>query len=360
MNADRQGRLGTLINTYSPDVTPSPRYIGYYPMTQWTGAVGALASPALSVSTANVNTGSDLVTGVTSATWLVAGTAFRVRNTGTIPPGLSTSTVYYASKPTADQVKFHLTEADALAGTNAVDITGAGTANIVFYPALITDRSGQGNHQFICANINDSNAWSGAPRMGSASSGASDTSLCRLPAATLAARWVWPDDSLFMHVRGLFGTRVAGRSFWGCGVGSPAADGPRLAVDSSDTNKLRLILYHLGNGTAVTVGTSAADACSESVEHSIALLLNGPARTASVWVDGVADLTLTDVSVSSVASMAITTDLRLGGAANNNAQAAFWRDYHLLAFDGSPPSDIGDIAAYLASTLYARLRDVDA
>lgn len=353
-----QSGTGTVISPNSGDATPSPRYIGHYPMTQWTGAVGALASPSLSVSVAGVDTGTDLIAGVSGAAWLVAGAAFRVRNTGTIPTGLSTSTVYYASKPTADQVKFHLTEADALAGTNAVDITGAGTASIVFYPALITDRSGQGNHQFICANINDNTAWSGAPRMGSASSGSNDTALCRLPAAILAGRWTWPRDSLFMHVRGLFGTRVAGRSFWGCG-GFTNTDGPRLTIDSSDTNKLKLILYHLGNGTAVTVGTSAADACSESVEHSIGLLLNGPARTASVWVDGVADLTLADVSVSAVASMAITQDLRLGGAASNNAQAGFWRDYHLLAFDGAPPSNIGDIATYLASTLYARLRDVD-
>lgn len=351
--------VGMVISPNSADVTPSPRYIGHWPMTQWTGAVGALVAPNLSVSVAGVDAGNNLVAGVSAATWLTAGAAFRVRNTGTIPPGLSTSTVYYASKPTADQVKFHLTEADALAGTNAVDITGAGTANLVFYPALITDRSGQGNHQFICANINDNNVFAGAPRLGNATSGSTDTSLCRLPAATLAARWVWPDDSLFMHVRVLFGSRLAGRSFWGCG-GFTNTDGPRLTIDSSDTNKLKLILYHLGNGTAVTVGTSAADACSESVEHSIALLLNGPARTASVWVDGVADLTLTDVSVSSVAAMAITQDLRLGGAASNNAQAGFWRDYHLLAFDGAPPDDIGDIATYLASTLYARLRDVDA
>lgn len=349
---------GTLISPVSPDVTPSPRYIGWYPMTQWTGAVAALAAPSLSVSVANVDTANDWVSGVSGAAWLVAGAPFKVRNTGTIPPGLSGSTVYYAGKPTADRVTFHATAEEALAGTGKVDITGAGTSNLVFYPAAIKDRSGQGHDMLIGASNNDLTLWGTAPYMGAASSGSADTCLGRILAATLNARFVWPTHSLFMSMRARFGTLVAGRSFWG--NGSSSADGPRLSVDSTTTSKIRLTMYYGGAGGSNLGATSAADGVSESVENTIALLLDGPTRRASMWINGVRDLTISDYDLSAIASLTMPQDLRIGGAANNNAHALLASDYHVLAFEGSAPADIGDIAAYLATTRYARLRSVDA
>lgn len=358
MNPNVAQGVGTIISPVSPDATPSPRYIGWYPMTQWQGAVGALAAPNLSVSVANVDTTNDWVSGVSSLAWLVAGVPFKIRNTGTIPTGLSGSTIYYAGKPTADRVTFHTTAADGIAGTNKVDISGAGTSNIVFYPAYVTDRSGQGNDMLIGASNNDLSIYGTAPYMGAASSGSADTCLGRILAATLNSRFVWPTHSLFMSMRVKFGTLVAGRSFWG--NGSSSVDGPRLAVDGTSTSKVRLTMYYGGSGGSNIGVTSAADGVSESVEHTIALLLDGPTRKATMWIDGARDLTISGYNLSAISSLTMTQDLRIGGAASNNAHALLATDYHVLAFEGSAPSNIGDIAAYLATTRYARLRSVDA
>lgn len=348
----------TLISPVSPDLIPSPRYIGWYPMTQWTGAIGALAAPNLSVSVASVDTSNDWVSGVSSLAWLAAGTPFKIRNTGTIPPGLSGSTIYYAGKQTADRVSFHTTAADGIAGTNKVDITGAGTSNIVFYPAYVSDRSGQGNDMLIGAANNDLTLYGTAPYMGAASSGSADTVLGRILAATLNSRFVWPTHSLFVSMRVKFGTLVAGRSFWG--NGSSSVDGPRLSVDSTTTSKVRFTMYYGGAGGSNLGATSAADGVSESVENTIALLLDGPTRRATLWINGARDLTITDYDLSAISSLTMTQDLRIGGAANNNAHALLATDYHVLAFEGSAPSNISAIAAYLATTRYARLRSVDA
>jgi hypothetical protein len=119
-------------------------------------------------------------------------------------------------------------------------------------------------------------------------------------------------------------------------------------------------MYYGGAGGSNLGATSAADGVSESVENTIALLLDGPTRRATLWINGARDLTITDYDLSAISSLTMTQDLRIGGAANNNAHALLATDYHVLAFEGSAPSNISAIAAYLATTRYARLRSVDA
>lgn len=63
---------------------------------------------------------------------LLTGTGVRVGavGAGVVPAGLSAGTLYYISVTDANTIKFHLTQAAAIAGTSAVDITDAGTAPI--------------------------------------------------------------------------------------------------------------------------------------------------------------------------------------------------------------------------------------
>lgn len=346
--------VGALWLPTSQDVTPSDKYIGWWPMSTWAGVVNALVAPTLTVSTAGVAINpSNWVAGVAAATWLTTGVPFKIRNTGTVPPGLSGGTIYYAGKPTADTVTFHLTEEDAIAGTGIVTITGVGTANLVFYPASIADRSGQGNDLLIGSANNDLTLWGTVPYMSGAVSASADTVLGRVPAATLASRFTWPTHSLFASFKARFGTLVPGRSFWGNGTST--ADGPRLSVDGTDSSKVRFTMYYGGTGALNTSMTSSLSGVSETVEHTIALLLNGPARTATLWVDGVKDLAISDFTLAPVTALNMTQDLRIGGSANNNAHAFQGMDYHLLAFNGAPPANIGTLAALLAATRYARM-----
>lgn len=352
-------RVGTLISPTSPDVTPSPEYIGWWPMTQWTGAIGALTYPSLTLANTTVDTTNNWVDGVAAATWLTAGAPFKYRPTGTTIGSVSSTVVYYAGKPTADRVTFHLTAAAAIAGTSIVDFTGAPSGNITLYPAHIKDWSGQGNDMIFGASTTDQQAWLAAPYMGSASSGSNDNCLGRLAVATLTSRYTWATDTLVASFRVKFGTLTAGRSFWGCGSGSPAADGPRLSVDSTDTSKCRMLWYYGGAGSVITVGTSSAEACSTTVEHTIGIVIDGPAKTLGVWIDGTRDLTIGNVSLDAATTVSFTQDLRIGGAQNTNAQIAGFADYHLPRKSGSAPTNIDAIMARLASTRYQRLRSGD-
>lgn len=357
MSLIQQSGAGTIVSPHSPSLTPSPNYIGYYPMTQWTGAVGALASPSLTVSTANVDTGNDWISGVSAAAWLVAGTLFKVRNTGTIPPGLSASTLYYAGKPTADRVTFHTTYADAIAGTSKVDITGAGTSNVVLYPAFVKDWSGNGNDLQFGASTNDSTAWGTAPYMWGASSGSVDNCIGRLPVALLNAEWAWPTQSLFAFFRVKCGTLVPGRSIWGCGASS-SIHGPRIALDSVDGDQATVLWY--GESATVTLGTTAAACFSTAAEHSVAIGFDASTLRGSVWIDGERDLTVSEISIASAGTVLPTADLRIGGATATNCQAAGFTDYHVMAFTGGLPSNIDALVAKLHTSRYFRLRDVDA
>ena len=344
-----------LISGASSDATPSPAYVGYWPMTQWTGAVGALTYNSITLAAVTyVDATNNWISGVTSAAWLVAGVPFKIRPTGTIPAGLSSSIVYYAGKPTADRVQFHATYAEAIAGTNPTDITTQGTANVVLYPAFIKDWSGKGNDMIFGAATSDVQAFATAPYMSNASSGSNDNALGRLSAATFADAFVWPTSSMFVHFRVLFGTLVAGRSFWGCGNSSPAVSGPRMSVDGTDTSKVNLQFFH--SGGTISLGASAAEACSTTVQHSIALGIDGPARQATVWIDGVRDLSLNQDSLAAALSANMTGELRIGGAYSTNAQEANFADYHVLAWAGSLPGNIDAIASKLATVKYHRLQ----
>lgn len=345
------------ISPTSPDVTASAKYIGWYPMTQWTGAVGALAGDSITLSTAGVDTGNDWITGATAATWLVAGTPIRVRNTGTIPPGLSSSTTYYAGKPDADKLSFHLTAEAAIAGTGKVNITGAGTSNVIIYPGVVEDKSGNSNHMEFGANINNVNIWTEAPYLTGASSGSADTALARLAVATLNARWAWPTHSLvaFFRVKVITALTV-GRSIWGNGV-STSVHGPAIALDSTTGAHARIIFC--GGTTAITVGDTAASPFVLNEEHSIGVAFDGPSQQATAWVDGERDLSIDRISLASAGTVLPTTDLRIGGRAATNAQAASFRDYHLLSLLGSLPSNMDAIMARLHTSLYSRLRSVD-
>lgn len=87
--------------------------------------------PAFTISA--VNTGTDTLTAV--AHGLLTGDRFRVRNVGgALPTGLTGATDVFAVRVDADNLKVATSNANALAGTPVIDITGAGSGtNTVEY-----------------------------------------------------------------------------------------------------------------------------------------------------------------------------------------------------------------------------------
>jgi microcystin-dependent protein len=90
---------------------------------------------------ASVNTTTDVLT-TSSAHYWATGDKVRVTTSGTLPGGLTPGTDYYVRAAAATTVTLHPTVSDALANTNAVNITSAGTGTHTLVPQDETSRSG--------------------------------------------------------------------------------------------------------------------------------------------------------------------------------------------------------------------------
>ena len=75
--------------------------------------------------TCTADSGTNLVSATSHG--LANGAQVVIWTTGTMPGGITSGTVYYARSVTSGTFSLHLTYADAIANTNIVDITSAGT-----------------------------------------------------------------------------------------------------------------------------------------------------------------------------------------------------------------------------------------
>jgi hypothetical protein len=106
--------------------------------TQFTGSVAywqlSLADFGQTTSAFTVTTGSS-VTALNFATahGCVTGTAVRVSTTGTLPTGLSAGRTYWINATSANAITLHTTNAAAVAGTGAVEMStnGSGTHSLL-------------------------------------------------------------------------------------------------------------------------------------------------------------------------------------------------------------------------------------
>lgn len=96
-------------------------FAAYYPYAS--RRVGELAHLTRTMGT--IDTTDDEIT--ITAHGFRDGHGARVASFGTLPAGLVAATKYYVHRVDADTISLHLTEAAAIAGTSAVDITDAGT-----------------------------------------------------------------------------------------------------------------------------------------------------------------------------------------------------------------------------------------
>lgn len=350
-----RGHIGTLRSSSSADAVASGRYVGFWPGTVFVNPAGTVLPPSITLAVGGISANAIGDTSSPAAgtqAWIAAGMRVRVRNTGTIPTGLSATTVYYLGRPSSTTISFHTTYADALTAANRVSMSG-GTSNIVVWQCTVPDHSGNARDLVAGTLNNDTAMLATSLYVSAASSGSNDTAAGVLDLTDLGDDLAWPARSFFMAAVVLAGTLVASRSLFGCGASS-TADGPRLNVDDSDTSKIRAQWYH-GGGQAITLGTSAAEALSTSVPHHIALGVDGPRKRLHMWIDGARDATLYNCDLSSAQSVTWPSALRFGGATAANCQASSWRDMHLLSFDGSLPTAIDQVVSALAASRYHRL-----
>lgn len=352
-------RLGPFRSPYSSLVTPSSKYIGCWPATQFVNPAGTLIAPSITLAVAGISANTIGDTSAPAAgnqAWIEAGKLVRVRNTGTIPTGLSATTLYYLGRPTATTVSFHTTRANAIANTNLVSMSG-GSANVEIYEAAIYDRSGQGNDMNIPTNNNSLTWLATPPYLSAGSSGSNDVAAAVLATAAFASRLAFPDNSFLMAARVISGTWSTGRSVWGCGV-SGSADGPRLNADTSDSGRLSLQWYHSG-GSNINLGLTAAQCFLTTALSHIAIAIDGPNRLAHMWVNGERDLTVYNKSLAASGTVTWPANIRWGGAAANNCHASGWNDMHLLAFEGALPANTDQLVRVLATSRYYRLSNRD-
>jgi hypothetical protein len=106
--------------------------IGFF--TTPLGVISALPA-AKTVASINTTTNEITITGH----GLVTGQSGTFSATTTLPDPIVSGTRYYVSRVSADVIKLHGTYADAVAGTNVVDITTTGTGTITFQlPGILT------------------------------------------------------------------------------------------------------------------------------------------------------------------------------------------------------------------------------
>lgn len=366
-------RIGRFRHYNSPDTIISPKVLGMWPGTVYIAPATPVSPPApvapsitLLVSGISGSTIGDISTpSGGESSWTVAGVSVRLRNTGTIPTGLNANTTYYLSLPSATTISFHTTKADALAGTNAVAMSGSPTGSLVIYANTVPDVSGNGrdlvmgslnNDLTFYAAVNLPTAVSPSPWVGGASSGSNQVHAGLLDISGFKSQMSYPECSWFMAARlWLSGTVTLGRSVWGCGV-SGSLDGPRLNVDSSTATKLSAQMYRNG-GSAVSLGTSAADCLNTAAATAAHILfaVDGPENKAFLYVNGSPDLTVFNKDMGNLGSISLPNTIYWGGAATNNAQGSNWSEMMMAAMTGSLPNNMGSIAAFLASQKFARL-----
>lgn len=344
------------VSSTSTDVTPSSKYVCWCPGTMFINSSGTLTYNSATSTSASSDTVNDWVAGFSSALWLVAGVPIKIRASTTLPGGLSATTTYYAGKPTADRLRFYTSSAAAVAGgAGYVDITSVGSGTFTVYPAYAKDWSGNGNDLLLGASQADAAAYASPPYIAGASSASVDSVALRLPFDVLAARWQWPTTSLIVAARvKIVAAVTAGRSMFGCGQTAPSQHGPRISVDSTTVTSMNLQFFHAGG--VISCGTSAAAVFETGTEHHFMLAIDGPRRSATVWIDGRRDLVLNEKSLETATTVSVTADLRFGGASATNAQASMWRDVHVLVIPGEVPSTADKVAAVLSQSPLYRLQ----
>lgn len=253
--------------------------------------------------------------------------------------GLSIDTLYYLRRQAAGSYTLHASNTGAVENTDLAVLTSNGGGTNYIYPAFVIDIA-KSNHGVFNTKLTDQNAFNVANYIGSNSESGSQAQNFILPSSALGSKYNPAVGSLFIStkVKGA-APSVNKRAIFGSGGIGISQPGMAVYSDAVDPTKLRI-----GVSDASTLNTSQISgvAVFDGNEHTVALAISGPENKATLYIDGVED-----VSVSLTIPVSLSNPLCFGGF-GNNALLAGLRFIHVLAFSANLPSNIAKVAKHLA------------
>lgn len=131
------------------------RVLGRVLAGAWGGSndIGSAVTSS-STTISSVDTATDRIT-LASGTVFYTGIPLELTTTGTLPAPLVAGTVYYAVKISANVITLYPTAADAIAGTNIINLTtgGTGTNTVITPPYTLGETQGNYTHTLTSAQL---------------------------------------------------------------------------------------------------------------------------------------------------------------------------------------------------------------
>lgn len=253
--------------------------------------------------------------------------------------GLVIDTLYFLQRQSLGIYSLHTSVAGALENTGFAPLTSNGGGTNYIFPAFLIDVA-KSNNALYNTKMSDQNAFIETNYMGSNAESGSQAQNFTLPDGLLLASFNPANQSLFIS------TKVKGnapsvnkRAVFGNGGVGTSQPGWSVYSDGIDPTKVRV-----GFTDAVNVSTSALSGAVvfNGTEHTVALAIDGPQKTATLYVDGVRDVT-----INITADIVNLNPFCLGGYGANSLSAGL-RFVHILAFNGSLPIRTPKVARHLA------------
>lgn len=230
---------------------------------------------------------------------------------------------------------------------------------IGYYPCFqasgnnaMIDRSGAGNNAAIGADASLSTMWIGTANRYSivADDGSGTTAkAAAIPAATIG----WSRDADTLLIAGIWsGANTATRYICGMGGNSGTTIHGWGVRSNTGTGKAKLYCVHsggtmLGNDSTLTVG--------DGTDHAVAIVIDGSAKRAHLYIDGVYDASNSGVGLdwsSIAANITALGPLVIGGYPHTAGKQLVWAStsyaWQVARRTGGVPSNIAQVIARLA------------
>lgn len=202
------------------------------------------------------------------------------------------------------------------------------------------DVSGQGKTLYAMSGLTDAEMWGTAGYALTQAAASSGMGMDKT-----AFKKIWnPTRSLFFH----FLVKAAAPAASGTiiGFGRSGANAGFAIVGITATGLLRLDMYGLTTASGVVVGTSAV-AALDSADHHVIVTLDGPTAVATLWIDGVLQVSGSFLSLGSFDVSLRDFGVGISGLiSTDNTVALLVANLGLLVFEGSLPDQVGRMVSF--------------
>lgn len=253
--------------------------------------------------------------------------------------GIIADTIYYLRRQGAGSYTLHNALAGALTNSDLASLTSNGGGTNYIFPAFVVDIA-KSNHAIYNTKLTDQNAFAVSGYIGSNSESGTQPQNFYIPSSVLSGSYTPGVGSLLISTkvkgaapsvnkRAIFGNGGVGSSQPGFSVYSDAVDPTKLRIGFSDSQ--------------TTIASSISGvAVFDSTEHTVALAVDGPNAKATLYIDGVEDVSLTLTVAPQISNVFCF------GGYGTNALPVGLRFIHMFAFPGALPGSIAKVVKHLA------------